>query len=167
MASQESSLYTQLSTTARNFISSTSPSPPGSNTPNWALIRSLCHPSFQISFGPSLFASETPGLDSAKDLEGFIKHLENLCGGMRTWENRVKETVVDVERKTVVARIEFCMWPRDGGEEVRNDVVMFLRVETGEGGENGRVVEVVEYVDPVATGRIRERVMKLMAAEGA
>ena len=86
---------------------------------------------------------------------------------MRTWENRIKETVVDVERKTVVARIEFSMWPRDGGEEVRNDVVMFLRVETGEGGGNGRVVEVVEYIDPVATGRIRERVMKLMAAEGS
>ncbi|KAM3424980.1 hypothetical protein BST61_g6950 [Cercospora zeina] len=168
MTSQESSLYAQLSTTAHNFLSSTNPSPPGTNTPNWSLIRSLCHQSFQISFGPSLFASETPGLDSAKDVEGFVEHLEKLCGGMRTWENSVRETVVDVERKTVVVRSEFCMWPRDGGEVVKNDVVMFLRVDPGDDGEerSGKVVHVVEYVDPVASGRIRERVMKLKAAQG-
>ncbi|QDS67849.1 hypothetical protein FKW77_007559 [Venturia effusa] len=147
--------YATLKTAATNFILAHNPSP--TLTPQTTLLHSLVSPSFTITFGHKYFVSQSPHLQTPLSIDGFIAHQERVTPLLAKWSVGVKDCFVDVERGVAVVVSEFLMTPRvalgKGGKEetVVNEIVWFVEV-----GEDGLVGKVVEWVDGVAAGRMRE-----------
>lgn len=106
-------------------------------------------------------------------MDEFIAHLGRMVGRLESWEEEVRDVVVDEGRGRVVVRVGY--WMRvmgdiGEGEGVENDLVWVLEMEGDVDGnvdgkrEAFRVSKSVEFVDGVAAGRLRELMMGGKAA---
>lgn len=71
---------------------------------------------------------------------------------LETWQIEPTSTCVDVEKHTAVVRADFSMKVRSA-EAVINDIVFWISMD--ESGE--KVTQAIEFVDPVASAEIAER----------
>lgn len=146
-------LYDRLAATARGFIEATNAKTPRDNNPDYDLIRSFAAPHFRIEWAPKLFASTSPVLGDAKDIDGFCAHIQRMSANMSTWAILIQDLFVDVKRRMAIVRADFWMLPR-GSEKVLNDIVWFIKMD--ESGE--KIVDCTEYVDPAASKIIKDRI---------
>ena len=150
MASQ--TLYDKLAATAKAHLFTCLPQTPGSNDPDPKAILSYLDASFRLDFGHKFFVSTAPGLQGEKTGDGFVSHISGMVSLLRTYSLEITNTCVDVERRTVVLRVDFHMVPK-GGEEVLNDIVFWIVMD--ESGE--KVLRYTEFVDPVASAELAKR----------
>lgn len=153
-----SPLYHTLHATALSFIAAQTHIPNTNPTLrlNFPLLRSLCTPSFQHTWGHAYFVSTTPHLQGTYDIDAFMIHLARMLPRLENWETQVRDVVVDEARGVVVLRVGFAMRVKGAEEEetVENELMWVLKMEKWEG--NMRVRRSTEFVDVAAVGRIAE-----------
>ena len=145
-------LYDKLATTAKAHLNTCLPKTHGSNDPDAGAILSYLDPSFRIDFGHKFFVSTAPGLQGEKTGDGFVAHISGMVSKLQTYSLDVTNVCVDVEKRTVVLRVDFHMVPK-GGEVVLNDIVFWMVMD--ESGE--KVLKYTEFVDPIASTELAKR----------
>jgi len=79
-----------------------------------------------------------------------------MTSSLETWEIVPTSMCMDTEKRTVVMRADFFMQAPEGQERLLNDIVFWLTMtEDGE-----KVREAVEFIDPVASAELAERMKK-------
>lgn len=149
------SLYRKLQDTAKSWVLSTSPTVPGSNKQDYDHIRSHLAPNATIEWGHAHFLSTAPHLQGAKSGQEFIDRLSKTAPMLETWTIDVADTNVDVEQKSVVVRADFYMQAKDDADAVHNEILFWVYMD--ESGE--RVVKSTEFIDPIAAGALRAKMM--------
>jgi hypothetical protein len=155
--SSHADLYNRLAATATGFIESTNAATPRDNNPDYDKIRSYAAPHFRIEWAPKLFARMSPLLADARDIDGFCNHIRGMSANLSTWAILLQDLLVDVKRRTVVARADFWMMP-NGGEKVCNDIVFFIKCDA----RGEKIIDCCEYVDPTASQAIRAQIAATM-----
>ena len=152
MASQ--SMYDRLAVTATTHIQASLPRTTGSTDPDPEAIKSMLDPAARIDFGHSFFVSQTPNLQGEKTRDGFVEHLCGMATKLQTWSLDITNTSVDVEKRTVILRVDCHMVPK-GGDEVLNDIIFwFVMDDTGE-----KVLRCTEFVDAAASAELFRRML--------
>ena len=152
LETMSSEIYNKLARTAQYFVMATSPRLPGSNVPDPERFLACLAADFQMSWGHSFFVSTKPPLQGTVDGEGFCQHQGGMAKKLETWQIEPTSTCVDVEKHTAVVRADFSMKVRSA-EAVINDIVFWISMyESGE-----KVTQAIEFVDPVASAEIAER----------
>ena len=145
-------MYDKLAATAKGHLFACLPQTKGASDPDPEAILSTLDPSFRIDFGHKFFISSTPPLQGEKTGDGFISHTTGMTSLLQTYSLEVTNECVDVQKRTVVLRVDFHMVPK-GGEEVLNDIVFWMVMnESGE-----MVVRCTEFVDPIASAELQKR----------
>ncbi|KAF2242376.1 hypothetical protein BU26DRAFT_524507 [Trematosphaeria pertusa] len=165
--STASPLSTSLHATALEFLHSCDCDPSQPTRLNHARIHAIRAPGYTHTFGPSYFVSVTPPLQGTLSTDGFIAHMERMLPMLESWDTTVTDVCVDEARRSVVVRARYGMRVKGAEVEVQNDIVWWLWMAEDEG-----VVKVersVEFVDGVASGRLKEVMgeMKAKAKEEA
>ncbi|KAK0256423.1 hypothetical protein LTS09_008538 [Friedmanniomyces endolithicus] len=146
------SLYTKLTSTAKNFVLALSPKEPGSNQSDDERFLSHIAPNYTHSWGHKFFVGTSPGMQGSVDGPEFLSRMNRLAGKMQTWNIEITETCVDVEKKSAVLKADFYM-AIAGHEPVLNEIVWWLKMD----GSGEKVVDSCEYIDPVASSHMIEQ----------
>jgi len=86
------------------------------------------------------------------DLERYIAHLNTMLPRLESWDTRITDIAVDEMKRVCVVRGSYFIEVKGVGKAVENDIVWWLWMD----GEGKLVERGMEFVDGVATGRIRE-----------
>ncbi|KAK6421713.1 hypothetical protein LTR95_016778 [Oleoguttula sp. CCFEE 5521] len=161
MAGQDH-LYSILHATAEAWVLATLPKTPGTNEVDYDRIVSLLTPDAEISWGHSLFVSQTPPLRGTKTPDGFLEHMKSMAPRLGTWQIAITDISVDTVKRSAVVRADFDMQAEVDGEVVRNEILFWVKLD-----ESGTKVKAsTEFVDPIASGRLRELMMAKAAKAG-
>src|ERR1700753_2626824 len=156
------SMYDRLAATARKHLETCKTKTPGSNDPDPEAVKSMLDASARIAFGHAFFVSTMPNLQGEKTRDGFVEHLCGMASRMQTYSLEIVNTCVDVEKRTVILRVEFHMVPK-GGEEVLNDIVFWMTMnETGD-----KILRYTEFVDAAAGAELAKRMAAHLFYDGA
>ncbi|KAK0842768.1 hypothetical protein LTR03_009108 [Friedmanniomyces endolithicus] len=148
----DQSLYTKLTSTAKNFVLALSPKEPGSNQSDDDRFLSHIAPNYTHSWGHKFFVGTSPGVQGSVDGPEFLSRMNKLAGKMQTWYIEITETCVDVEKKSAALKADFYMTIA-GHEPVLNEIVWWLKMD----GSGEKVVDSCEYIDPVASSHMIEQ----------
>lgn len=150
----DASLYNKLTETAKNFVLATSPKVAGTNEPASERFLSFCAPDFGQAFGHKHFVSTKPGMQHRLTAQGFLDHQGTMAKFLHTWSVEPTDVCVDVAKRKAVVRVDFHMMAKGASEDpVLNDIIYWITMD--ESGE--KVVEAVEFVDPVASAALQEK----------
>ncbi|KAJ4291707.1 hypothetical protein N0V90_009602 [Kalmusia sp. IMI 367209] len=154
-----SDLYKNLFATATEFIRSQDQDITQPTRMNLNRVRVIRAPSHQHLFGHNYLVSTKPPFQGVHSLEDFMAHLNAMLPSLDTWDTYITDIVVDETRKMCIVRASYFMKPVGVTDAVENDLVWWLWMD--EGGE--KVEKAMEFVDGLATGRIRELIMGVEA----
>nr|OQO21678.1 hypothetical protein B0A51_10552 [Rachicladosporium sp. CCFEE 5018] len=161
MAAQDA-LYDTLRSTAESWVLATLPKTPGTNEVDYDRILSLLTSDAEISWGHSLFVSQTPPLRGTKTPDGFLEHMKSMAPRLGTWQIAIADICVDTAKRSAVVRADFDMQAEVDGEVVRNEILFWVKLD-----ESGKKVKAsTEFVDPIASGKLRELMMAKAAKAG-
>lgn len=147
--------YHQLHTTALAFIDALAEVPDQPSRMDFERMKALCTPDFQHSWGHTYATSLNARLQGEHSFSDFAAHLAMMLPNLDTWKVNVTDITVDEVRKKVVVRASFDMSVKGAETGVENDLLWLLQMDdTGE-----KVKKSVEFIDSVATGKIRELIM--------
>lgn len=149
------SMYNKLHDTAKSWVLSTSPVPPGSNKQDHEHILAHLTPDANIEWGHANFLSSAPHLQGSKTGKEFIQHLSGMAPMLETWRIDVADVCVDVENKSAVVRADYYMQAKSDPEAVRNEILFWVYMD--EAGE--KVVKSTEFIDPTAAGALKAKMM--------
>nr|POF12825.1 hypothetical protein CFP56_09976 [Quercus suber] len=158
-----SEFYQTVENTATSFILATCPKDPGANELDHAEILSYLETeTFRASWGHSYFVDTKPGLQGRKSADEFVQHLEAMSPHLGAVRMEIQSTVVDTEKREVFVRVDFHMAAKgykaqDGKDgAVVNDILFWVGLTK----DGKKVTSVVEFVDPVASQELAERMGK-------
>ncbi|KAI6833023.1 hypothetical protein KC367_g6038 [Hortaea werneckii] len=154
--SQET-LYKKLTQTAKDFVLATSPKAAGTNEPEPERFMARLAPTFKMSWGHKFFVTTMPPLQGFVDGDAFCKHQAGMAKNLKTWSIEPTSICVDVSKRTAVVRADFFMVV-PARDAVLNDIVFWITMD--EAGE--KVVEAIEFVDPVASAELGQRMQARM-----
>ncbi|KAI7228754.1 hypothetical protein KC343_g8006 [Hortaea werneckii] len=153
----QDTLYSKLTQTAKHFVLATSPKVPGTNEPDPQRFMAYLAPDFKMSWGHKFFVTTKPPLQGSVDGEAFCKHQAGMAKNLTTWSIEPTSICVDVSKRTAVVRADFFMVV-PARDAVLNDIVFWITMdETGE-----KVVEAIEFVDPIASVELGQRMQARM-----
>ncbi|KAI6899822.1 hypothetical protein KC318_g9510 [Hortaea werneckii] len=150
-------LYNKLTQTAKDFVLATSPRVPGTNEPDPERFMACLAPTFKMSWGHKFFVTTKPPLQGFMDGESFCKHQASMAKNLKTWSIEPTSICVDVVKRTAVVRADFSMLVA-AHSSVLNDIVFWITMDEA----GGKVVEAIEFVDPVASGELGRRMQARM-----
>ncbi|TKA71468.1 hypothetical protein B0A55_07801, partial [Friedmanniomyces simplex] len=80
----DSSLYTKLTSTAKDFVLALSPKKPGNNESDDERFLSHLAPEFAHSWGHKFYVGTQPGVQGSVDGQVFLERMNRLAGQMET-----------------------------------------------------------------------------------
>ncbi|KAF1976335.1 hypothetical protein BU23DRAFT_456237 [Bimuria novae-zelandiae CBS 107.79] len=150
-----SELYKILFATAVEFIRSQDQDLNQPSRMNFDRVRAIRTSDHRHHFGHNYCVSTKPLFQGARSVEDFLAHLNAMLPKIDTWDTDITDIAVDEPRKMCVVRASYFMKPFEVNEPVENDLVWWLWMEDG----GKKVKKAMEFIDPMATGRIRELMM--------
>lgn len=151
--------YLQLRTTALAFIDALAEVPDHPSRMDFERMKTLCTTDFQHSWGHTYATSLNARLQGEHSISSFVAHLAAMLPNFESWEVRVTDVTIDEVKKQAVVRASFYMLVKEAEASVENDLLWVLDMD--DAGEKVRTS--VEFIDSVATGKIKE----LMMARGS
>lgn len=157
--------YDVLRGTALAFITSLSlmPNTTCTDTVRFDMdkIRAARAPNYSHAFGHNYLVSQTPPLQGTSNLDQFMTRVAGMSLKLESETNKVLALAVDMEQRSVVARVAYQM-KAPGQEPVENDLVWWLWMD----GKGTKVEKSIEFVDGAATTELKKR-MEASTAAGA
>ncbi|EOA83990.1 hypothetical protein ACJQWK_00634 [Exserohilum turcicum] len=172
-----SQTYKSLHETALGFLAAFGPAPSPSSTQqqiNYSVMASHCSPAYTHSWGHNHAVSQSPPLQGLLSFQDFTAHLDKMVQRLASWHMAVTRVFVDEASLSVVVRATYYMVALGHEEHViENDLIWVLDMEqrpqqqqqqsqgtvSADGAARLWITKTVEFVDAVATARLREIMM--------